>query len=445
MQRIEPVILIVTTQTWRQLTRMALRLSRYGCKVSVLCPAQGELQFFDQLHTRHSFRANKPLDCLEAAILASGADFLVPGDDMAVWLLHELCERAPQHSQLIGRSIGPAHCFPTVRSRPKLLALARSLGLLVPETALARTMEEALAWSQGRSAPFLLKKDGTWGGGGVEIVEDRAELPRHYARLHAAPPVLTRIKDLLLPSGNHYSRPSDSWISEPEVSAQTYIEGTAATAMYACDKGRVLGQVQARVVASKGKTGPAIMIDLLADARIERAGTLLASSLRLSGFFGLDFILEKDTGAPYLIEMNPRCTQLGHVALPGQADLAGLLWAQWSGHPAPEIGGSELSPSVCFYPEALDCVTDSSFLERARLDVSPEDRAVVDRLARGNPALLARSYHAARAHLRTLKRSMIPPQRAPIYYFESTRGTLGQTGAFSPEYAAPGYGRASLG
>jgi serine phosphatase RsbU (regulator of sigma subunit) len=33
----------------------------------------------------------------------------------------------------------------------------------------------------------------------------------------------------------------------------------------------------------------------------------------------------KGTGAAYLIELNPRCTQLGHLRLPGQGDLAGVL------------------------------------------------------------------------------------------------------------------------
>jgi len=37
--------------------------------------------------------------------------------------------------------------------------------------------------------------------------------------------------------------------------------------------------------------------------------------LHLSGLIGFDFMLEEQTGNPYLIEVNPRATQVGHLTL----------------------------------------------------------------------------------------------------------------------------------
>lgn len=439
------MILIVTTQTWLQVTRLAVRFSHHGCRVSALCPPESELRFYERLHSFHVLRPRRPLRSLEKAIARSGADYLVPGDDLAVWLLQELGERSPQHKCLVERSIGPCRSFATVRSRHGLLALAATLGIEVPETVPARRPQDAEAWSrasaqkpaQNSGLPFLLKKDGTWGGGGVEIVTDLAALPHHYARLEARPPLLDRMKQKL-PASKALVMPA-SWISDPEVSAQRYVEGVAANAMFACDRGRILGTVQAHVIAARGKTGPALMIGLVKDERIERAGRLLADSLQLSGFFGLDFILEKTTGTPVLIEMNPRCTQMGHFALSDQADLAGLLWARWTGAPPPSVDGRELASSICFYPQTAAQFHAGSG-NNFRMDVCEQDRATVDRLARGNPAPLARAYQAARARLRHLKHSLNPPQPSPVYYFLPVAGArrpARETGSFAGD--CPGY------
>ncbi len=414
MPPLEPVVLIVTTQTWLQVTRLALRLSHYGCRVSALGPNRSELRFFDHLHSWHRFQPADPMRSLDLAIEGSGARYLVPGDDRAVWLLHELAQRYPHYRELIERSLGPMHSFATVRSRPGLLALAASLGVLTPDTAVVGTLEEVEAWSRGRALPLVLKLDGTWAGGGVQVVNERATLREQWARLRVKPTRWQQARRVLLPAA--HAAPSGH--TDAEISVQAYIEGVAANAMFACDRGRVLGSVQARVVAAKWKTGPAMLIELIDDPQIDRAGALLAASLELSGFFGLDFILERETGAPYLIEMNPRCTQMGHIAVSGHADLAGLLWAQWSGQSAPPAGQPGLSTSIGFYPQAAQWAPGSRFLEKARPDVCHHDRTMVDRLAAGDPALTARSRRVARAQLVKLKRSVLPPETRELFYFD---------------------------
>jgi predicted ATP-grasp superfamily ATP-dependent carboligase len=52
------------------------------------------------------------------------------------------------------------------------------------------------------------------------------------------------------------------------------------------------------------------------------AAERLAHRLDLSGFFGLDFMIEDNTETTYPIEMNPRCTQFCHLQLGKGRDIA---------------------------------------------------------------------------------------------------------------------------
>jgi hypothetical protein len=95
--------------------------------------------------------------------------------------------------------------------------------------------------------------------------------------------------------------------------------------MLACWRGELLGLVAVEVIASRGPTGAATIVRLINHLEITEAARRVSARLRLSGFHGLDFILEEATGSAFLIELNPRCTQLGHLILRAQGDLAGVL------------------------------------------------------------------------------------------------------------------------
>ena len=95
--------------------------------------------------------------------------------------------------------------------------------------------------------------------------------------------------------------------------------------MFACWRGEVLASSTVEVLVSQAPTGAANVVRVLKHYEIEDAVRLLARELQLSGFHGLDFVLEKDTDAAYLLELNPRATQLGHLNLSAHGDLAGVM------------------------------------------------------------------------------------------------------------------------
>jgi hypothetical protein len=112
---------------------------------------------------------------------------------------------------------------------------------------------------------------------------------------------------------------------------------------------------------------------------LSSAAALLAGRLKMCGFFGLDFILEQGTGAAYLIEMNPRCTQLGHLQL-REGDLAGALCAALLARERPRARTPILEDKIAFFPQALLWGARPAWLGRIHHDVPWEQRQLVKAL-----------------------------------------------------------------
>jgi len=100
--------------------------------------------------------------------------------------------------------------------------------------------------------------------------------------------------------------------------------------------------------------------------------------LNLSGFFGLDFMIEDRSDATYLIEMNPRCTPLSHLQLGKGRDLVEALWAQVSGQPFREIPAVTQNAMIAYFPQAW--TFKSELLESSFHDIPREEPDLVQEL-----------------------------------------------------------------
>ncbi len=418
-----PSVLVITTQTWLQVTRLAMRFCEYGCKVSVICPGESHLTYAPYLAQRFRFRLTDSLGALRHAILASRADYVLPTDDMSVWFLHELAEQTPALRPVIERSLGNRGSYALLRSRLQLLRLARTLGIAVPETEPVHSAEQLDRWEREHRFPCVLKKDGTWGGRGVQVAGN-AEQARQALTALTAEATRTERAMQWLRIGDASVFTRLRCLQNPELTAQSFVSGVPANAMFACAEGRILGEVQARVIASEGKRGPALVIHLIDDARISHAGAALAKALQLSGFFGLDFMLDGETGEPLLIELNPRSTQLGHVALANQPDLAGRLWAHWTGSPLPPCGGPELGQTICFYPKGEQLTRETASVPGSRPDVAGNEAHMVSTLLAGNPALGSRIRGRLWRTMARLKGSLRNEAQSQAYFYQNAQAAL---------------------
>jgi predicted ATP-grasp superfamily ATP-dependent carboligase len=314
---------------------------------------------------------------LRAAIRAAGPSLIVPCDDIAVWQLHALHANEADLRPLIERSLGAAEAYPAIQQRGEVLRVAQSLGIRVPFTQTLNSADELKDWKFDK--PAVLKQDGTWGGQGVTIVRSLTEATQKF---HSAPKTIKAWKawkQFLI-----YRRFFALWAWQRrktlKMTIQEFIPGQLATTMFACWRGEVLASSTVEVLVSQGPTGAANVVQALKNNEIEDAVRVLARKLQLSGFHGLDFVLDQDTDAAYLIELNPRATQLGHLNLSAHGDLAGVM-ARKLKNEAPDRMASKnqiQNSAIAFFPYAFN--SRSAYLHQGYHDVPWDEPALLREL-----------------------------------------------------------------
>jgi ATP-grasp domain len=402
-----PVILLSASRWYALSARLAMAFIRHGARVSAICPSGHPLKFVPGIESLYRYKGLNSLGALKAAILSAQPDIIVPCDDGVVLQLHALHEQEPSLRRLIEYSLGDAEAYPILDSRDRLLRVAAELGIRIPCTQAIDSEADLADWPD---ASAVLKADGSMGGEGTAIAHFPAEMISAYRRLAEPVTAFTALKRTVI-----NSRPLSIWrwqrLGRPSITIQEFIPGPPANTMIACWRGEVLGSVTVEVLSSQGATGAATVVRLIRHEEIEEASRRLAQRLMLTGFYGLDFILRKRDGnagsdAAYLIEVNPRCTQLGHLCLPDQGDLAGIFSAKLRGAMPPSADGIDHvieGDIVAFFPQALLWNPRSPHLYSSHHDVPWEAPELVQELLREEwphrrPA--ARFYHSIRKPVR---------------------------------------------
>ncbi|HEX3847008.1 MAG TPA: ATP-grasp domain-containing protein [Steroidobacteraceae bacterium] len=345
-----PTLLLAAAKWWPLAARLAVALRDHGCDIVAVCPAHHSLCYVSGIRAVYPYRGRASLESLRHAMRESRADFVVPCDDGVVAQLHVLHARDPDLAALIERSLGPAPSYPIVRSRYRLLRLAADLGVRVPETREVLGEADLAAWHGDGGVPAVVKRDGENGGNGVVISRSLEESIAAYREFRSRPSALTAYKRLAidLDALGLWRRSSPF---EAGVTVQRFIEGRPANCMFACRGGTLLGVVSVIVVASEGPTGAATVVRIVRDEAMRAAAQTIAGNLGLTGFYGLDFIID-GSGAAYLIEMNPRCTQLGHLELPGIGSVAGVFAAALRGVACVPPGNPIQRDLIALFPQA---------------------------------------------------------------------------------------------
>ncbi len=385
-----PSILLTDTNRWACPARMAIGLSKAGCKVSAVCPAFGHpLRKTSVIVQTFPYSGFRPLESLEAAIEESHPDIIIPCDDRGVQHLHELYARARMRGAsgaclvaLMERSLGSPESFPIVTSRYDLLRIAREEGLRLPSTSRITSVEALEAWHAEHGFPCVLKADGTFGGRGVRIAyapkqagQFFLEITRMFGGKRAVKRlVVNRDAFWLLPWWNRFT---------PAIIAQSYVQGRPANCAVVCWEGKVLAGFGVEAVSAEGATGPATVVRVVNNPDMMIAAERIARRLRLSGFFGLDFMIEDGTGATYLIEMNPRCTPLCHLQLGKGRDMVEALRAQLSDQPLRETLPVTQNDLIAYFPQAWN--VKSEYLQASFQDIPQGEPDLVQELLRPWP------------------------------------------------------------
>ncbi|GAC1680411.1 MAG: hypothetical protein PVS2B2_18760 [Candidatus Acidiferrum sp.] len=119
--------------------------------------------------------------------------------------------------------------------------------------------------------------------------------------------------------------------------------------------------------------GPASVLRLIENAEIVATIEKIARRLSLSGLHGFDFLLEGNTETPYLIEMNPRATQVGHLALGRGRDLPAALYSALTGKEIQEAPQVTENPTIALFPQEWLRNPESAYLRVGYHDIPWEE------------------------------------------------------------------------
>jgi biotin carboxylase len=276
------------------------------------------------------------------------------------------------------------------------MELAHSEGVRVPATQVIASIAELTSCFARIGFPMVLKANGTSGGDGVRIVHTPQEAESAFRTLQA-PPLLARAAKRALADHDRTLLWPSLLRRRSAVNAQTYIAGHEATSLVACWKGEVLAALHLEVLNKQHWAGPATVLRLIEGVEMQAAAEKLVRRLGLSGLHGFDFMLEAGSGDAYLLEVNPRATQVGHLTLGPGRDLPAALYAAVTGKPiqdAPRITDKDI---IALFPQEWTRDPASPILETAYHDVPWDEPELIQACVRGRQKGVPRSFEPAKS------------------------------------------------
>ncbi|MGH9354002.1 MAG: ATP-grasp domain-containing protein, partial [Terriglobia bacterium] len=274
------------------------------------------------------------------------------------------------------RSLGSPESFPVVYARTKFMELAGQEGVRAPKTQVIKNANDLRHWIEGAGFPTVLKTNGSSGGYGVRVVSTMEEAERAFSVLKAPPLTARAAKRAVIDNDLTLVWPS-LLRRRSVVNAQAYVPGREATSAVACWKGTVLADIHFEVLSKMDPTGPATVLRRFEHSEMSESIEKMARRLNLSGIHGFDFMLEADTGNAYLIEINPRAPQVGHLTLGPGRDLPAALYSAVSGqaaHPSSKVTDND---TIALFPHEWLRDPLSPFLQSGYHDVPWEDPGLV--------------------------------------------------------------------
>lgn len=380
-----PRVLIAATLGWPTSARVAMAFEELGWEVEAICWHGNPVEYLRSAPRIHRYSPLRPVKSLSDAILQAAPDLVVPCDDPAVEHLYEiytnLSAAGPHDPRLavLERSLGRPHLTAPVLGRAAFIAVARQEGVRAPTTVAIENISECRKALNQIGFPAMLKVDSTWGGTGVAQVDNMAAAERWFIEKSQQISGFFALRRLLL-----YRDPF--WIPvwlhgvRPRLNAQSFVPGRPATCVVSCWEGEVLAVIQAEVLISTGTLGPSAVIRIIDNPEISEAAKRLVRRLGISGFCGLDFVIQTETNEPHLIEMNQRITHLGHLALGAGRDLVAALSAKYNGHGPAYRPPVATADTIVLFPQAGLDSSHRPEPETAFHDVPLSERRLVHEL-----------------------------------------------------------------
>ena len=388
-------ILLATTVKWPSAAYLAGAFASFGCSVEAVFPRGHALGVSRHVGRAYPYRPLRPRSSFAAAIAIAKPDLIVPCDDRAVSHLLSIGAQAPEVTALLVRSMGRLESYSVMMARSRAIAVAQGEGIAAPLTIAVADEREFQRALESVGLPAVLKADGSWGGEGVAVVHTLEEAGRAFCKLAYPPSRLRCLARAVLRKDSHFLQEALA-PKAASLQVQQFIRGRPATSAFACRDGEVLAAIHVDVVESRETNGPASLIRRTDCRHMDEAVRRIARRFGLNGLHGLDFVRDEE-GVPHLIEINPRATQICHLALGAGHDLPSALLSL----PPRPIATDK--PLIALLPQAWNSGRLSPGARTAYLDIPWDDPAVVSAaMGPGFPLLKAQLEEKAPAGLQFL-------------------------------------------
>jgi hypothetical protein len=360
--------------------RFPQMLHEAGLSVAALCPAGNLLAHSCFLGAHHALTPSRNIrsiaKALAAAITVSPPKLVIPADEQAVILLQAFAEGrcssliGSEAKAIIAASLGNPRMFAASLFKSDTIALARSLGIAVPESVTVASADDALLAGERMGYPVYLKQSYSWAGLGVAKCEDAKAL---RAACKAARP-----RGMMLRRFVRKALGRDWYPTVTAMDVQSGIAGTTAMFSVLAWKGRLIGGLSGVQLAKVGPYGPSTVVRLGHDQPMADAVGKLVAALGMTGFVSFDFMIPNDGSELVLIECNPRPVPMHHLGRRIGADLAAVF--------ARLLNGEAFDDGPLFPDRELDVVLLPNALSRALhgegglLDVPDDDPGLVRRV-----------------------------------------------------------------
>ena len=371
-----PVLLVSTAARWYGAERMPRALAKAGFEVTLLTPRRS-LAESSRFVRRVAYLADHttPLDWIEAVaatVRAVTPAQIIPCDDVSFRLLAMLVVAPPPQLQaavqaelttLIRASLGePAH-YRTSVDKTLLPAAAARAGVRVPPHAVITTSGEGETFAVDHGYPVVVKRPYSTASDGVRIAASAAELRDAIAVLGVPDPAAFETD------------------ASGRLLVQKHVDGHNCYHEIAAFEGRVLaGYAGDRLQTFGGVTSPATVVRYRDAPELRAMSERLVAAFGMSGLFTCEYIAERDTGTPYLNDIERYTGPATHCGSVMNVDLCAALAAAMRGVPSPSRAGLDPGDERVIVQFPCEWLRDpqSKWLRRYPVDVPWDDPELLD-------------------------------------------------------------------
>ena len=187
-----------------------------------------------------------------------------------------------------------------MHDKTRLAVLAKDAGIDTPAIFTPGSMDEARELIATVDLPIAIKQRASSGAAGFRQVHDRAELEKLYCEVVR----VNALREDNLPI------------------LQQLIDGPTTCTLELCQNGEVKGEVMYRGLRTMPRTGgTTVFRESISDPACSEAVAKLVSHLNYSGLCGFDFVIDRASGRPFLVDGNCRITPAITMAYHGGCDM----------------------------------------------------------------------------------------------------------------------------